>query len=118
MYVLLWVQPPRCDIAGLGLDMVLEGATWRSLDIIRELNNNSMLWMLMVPVFELTSRISFVYLSKDLSRDGTEGGFCSRAASLTWNLCSMAACFFPREPFSSHMDKASQMRTFLYLTSV
>lgn len=49
--------------------------------------------MLMVPVFELTSRTSFVYLSKNIPRDGTEVGFCSRAASSTWNLCSMAASF-------------------------
>lgn len=52
-----------------------------------------MLGMLMAPVFELIPRTSFVYLSKNIPREGTVGGFCSRAASLTCNLHSMAACF-------------------------
>ena len=93
LYLLLWEQSPKSNIASLCLDMVLEGATWRSLDTIREWTGNSVLWMLVVPVFELASRTSFIHLSKYMPEYSTEGSFQSTAASSTWNLCSAATCF-------------------------
>lgn len=111
VYLLCWEQSPKSNPVSLCLDMVLEGATCKSLGMIRAWTGNYVLWMLMVQVFEITS-ILLIWVNTRLKI--VQKGVSSLQLHPRPGTCAALRHFLPRDRFSfAHGHGSSNESLFL-----